>query len=222
MSKIKAGSVFIATPTHVCKRYCAAEFCREVTRNAIEPFACSVIIAGNSKASCSAYYSTASGIEYRDMEFGPEYFGKVDSIHRRITDTALYLRERFLLTDAEWYLSLESDVILWTEGFLPRMVGHNVPVLHTNCYPGFNMCASYGTTQRITMGCTLIKREVIEKISFRYNPDLLGAHYDALFAHDCNVAGIKMYYDPSIQPIHKEDRLPGRGWMNIPESERGM
>lgn len=217
---IEKGSVFVGTPTHICKRYCAREFCEASQKYLVGLYGCKHTIANNSKKSAKTFYGGYSGIDFVDVKFPESCYGQTDSIHKRITTTANWLREMFLATDCKWYLSLESDVI-FNHDFLPRMLKHGVSVLHTNCYHGFNVSDVFGPTDRITMGCTLIARHVIESTAFRYSQTLLAAHYDALFAHDCNELGIPMFYDPEITPLHMEDRLPGRGWNNLPEEERG-
>lgn len=218
MTILKPGGVFIATPTHICKRYCSAEFCKAAIENAVDPFGSKFHVYCNSRASAALYYGDMK-IMYRDIEPIEGFYEQPDSVHKRLVTTVRKLREDFLLTDCDWYLSLEADVILGP-GMLMAMLHHNVDVLHTNCYPGFHTEPEFCETDRITMGCTLVKRHVIEKIPFRYDKGLLAAHYDAFFVNDCRAAGFGVYYDPQIEPDHREDRLPGRGWNNIPASER--
>ena len=126
-------------------------------------------------------------------------------------------------TDKEWYLSLESDVILNKEAV--DLIVSNVQnkfafVLHTNCYSGFNNAKERGNTDRLTMGCTLIHRSVLSEIEFRFDESLPQAHYDAFFAHDCISKNIPMVYDPSIVLEHCHDEKGSRGWCEIPKIER--
>lgn len=217
--KIKKGSIFIATPTHICKRYCSMEFCVAAIESAVKPFEAKFFVAGNSKSSCKIFYNFPE-VQYFDVKLDQSYYSNKEAIHSRLTKTANWLRSIFLTSDCEYYLSLESDVILQGRKQIEAMIDHQKPVLHTNCYPGFNASPEFCSTDRVTMGCTLIQRDVVEAIEFRYDPTLLAAHYDSFFAHDCIARGIPMFYDPNITPVHLEDRLPGRGWSNLPEEER--
>lgn len=210
------SNIFVATPTHIIKRYCAEEFISAVLQHA--PGVEFVVVA-NSRGNPSPYYRR-KGVRFIHQELDESYYDRVDSIHKRIVHSVNFLRDLFLNGKWEYYLSLEADVIL-NSNTIPAMLDRQCfgAVLHTNCYKGFHDLTEFGRVQRITMGCTLIRRPVLESISFRYDPDLLAAHYDALFAHDCNVRGIPMWYDPEIVVEHKSDSQGFRGWHHLPPIE---
>lgn len=212
-------NVFIATPTHIIKRYCASEFTQ-----AVADFApgSEFHIASNSRGSAFSYYAQPH-VKYHDMNFiASFYYGRKDSIHRRIVDTVNFLRGIFLEGYCEYYLSLEADVKI-NKHTLPDILSRmqdGVKVLHTDCYPGFQSSQFFTTVNRLTMGCTMIHRSIVEQIPFRYDQSILAAHYDALFAHDCTAAGISMHYDPNIHVSHMHAPNGGRGWEQLNESER--
>lgn len=52
------------------------------------------------------------------------------------------------------------------------------------------------------MGCTLIRRDVFEKIKFTYFPDLK-AHSDVFFANDVWKNGFRIYVDSGVRLDHK-------------------
>lgn len=52
------------------------------------------------------------------------------------------------------------------------------------------------------LGCTLISREVFEKVQFMYHPDLR-SHSDVFFANDVWKNGFRIYVDSSILLDHK-------------------
>jgi len=212
--------LFIATPTHICKRYCAKRF---VDTTARYTRACDYHhIFCNSRASAREYYSGGDA-DYQDMQFGEEFYGKEDSIHRRIVGTMQALRERFLAGNIRWFLSLESDVMLGPNTIKDMFAAVNkydANIIHANCYPGFNTATKPTMTERITMGCTLICREALEQIEFRYEPTLLGAFHDAFFGSDAMRAGFDTYYMPDIFVEHVHDDVGNRGWEQLPDSEK--
>ena len=226
-------NVFIGTPTHACKRYCVKQFVDAVRRYA--PGAKFVMLCNSRGA--AGFDLFFDGTTYLSPGFSEalddSYFDGADSIHKRITRTCNELRERFLLSDCDLYLSLESDVILGPDT-LPRMVAaisDEYPIVYANCYRwpggrGFLDDTRAGPVDRVTMGCTLMRRKVLEAIGYRYDPNLLGAFPDAHFALDCRNKGFKMWYDPTIWCDHLETPAAKgvgsnrRGWAELPESEK--
>lgn len=210
-------SVFVACPTHIVKRYCAAQFVGAVLEHA--PGAAFTIVA-NSRGNPAPYYRR-EGVRFIHQKLGDEFYDRTDSIHKRIVHSVNFLRQLFLNGEWEYYLSLEADVIL-NAATLPAMLDRLMSfgaVLTTNCYPGFHTVTEFSRVDRLTMGCTLIKRPVLELVEFRYDQSLLAAHYDAFFAHDCNVRKIPMWYDPAIVLEHKSDSQGYRGWHQLPPIE---
>lgn len=218
-------SIFIATPTHSCKRYCAKEFNEAMAEFA--PLCYKAVVFNSTGNIC---YGGEERICNR-VSFLPdarEKKNKIGAIHDRITSSANLLRSQFLeMPQFQWYLSLESDVIL-NKDTLPRLFDLTIMytdcrVFHTECYKDFHPKYEHNPcfVDRMTMGCALIHREVIEKIPFRYDPTLLKAHYDAVFAHDVRVNDYKIVYDAGIVLEHRENSTRGRGWLELPRSEKG-
>jgi hypothetical protein len=86
----------------------------------------------------------------------------------RITKARNLLRKLYLFTDNEYLLFLDSDIIVGARTkriLLNTLRTHNVDILY-NSYlvHNGNVCTS-------GLGCTLIKREVLEKIKFRCGID---------------------------------------------------
>jgi hypothetical protein len=225
-------SIFIATPTHFCKNYCQKEFLEAVLETAVKPYDATIFVLNNSEESSYGTFFLENynnrNIHYIETNFHKSnrefFFGNRLAIHRRITETAKLSRKIFLddCNYGDWYLSLESDVILNKDSFdkiIKNICEKAALILHTNCYCGFNSSKERCFTQSITMGCTLIHRSVLEKINFRHDESLPEAHYDAFFAHDCVSNGIPMIYDPEIHFEHRHEKT-GRGWDKIPSNER--
>lgn len=222
--------VFIGTPTHACKAYCAKEFVAAVRKYAPEA---DFRVMCNSKEDPPDY--AVSGVYYDHIAhlLDSKCYDALGAVHERIIRTCNILREFFLDSEADLYLSLESDVLLGPDT-LPRMlsqVSDEYPVVYANCYrwpngQGFLEQKFAGPVDRVTMGCTLIKRHVLEKIEFRYDPNLLGAFPDAHFAYDCRKYGFGMWYDPTNwvdhveSPATKGTGTTRRGWNDLPKSEQ--
>lgn len=223
-------NLFIGTPTHSCKEYCADRFVDAVLKHAPGAFIC---VLCNSRLDARGY--DVPGVYYdhigRNHLVPPvlddSHYHTKEAVHKRIAKTCNMLREAFLEAEAfDLYLSLESDVILAADT-LPRMleaISDDYPIVYANCYrwPSGRPFLEYtanGPTDRITMGCTLMKRKVLEKIEFRYDPELLAAFPDAHFAYDCRLHGFGMWYDPTIYVEHVEGGKGRRGWGEIPKDE---
>ena len=212
------SSIFIATPTHICKSYCAAEFTR-ATYDHCRKYGAAHYVACNSRGDAFKYYSNPPGVIYtHHPELGTAFSGGQDSIHRRITATMQFLRACFLNGNWEWFLSLESDVII-NEKTVQSMLNCGQLVVHSNCYHGFHACGT-GKVDRITLGCTLIHRSVLEPIHFRYDPKILGAFHDAFFAIDCLNSNKTIWYDETITVEHRHTDAGQRGWERLPSGER--
>lgn len=63
------------------------------------------------------------------------------------------------------------------------------------------------------LGCTMIRREIIEKIPFRFDKDIF-FHDDSFFAEDCYNSGIKWYCDTSMICRHLNNP-----WNYFPENK---
>lgn len=216
-------NIFIATPTHIAKRYCAGKFVDAVIKYAPGS---QFHIASNSRLSAREFYER-EGVTYHDIVLDEMHYECQGAIHRRVVSTVNHLRDIFLnlprMHQCNWFLSLESDVII-KEDTLDRMLWaaceSRAKVVYSNCYPGFLSLTEPGFTDRITLGCTLIHREVVEKIPFRFDMGLLAAFHDAFLAYDCNYQAIRMWYDPGIEPEHVHMGNGDRGWSQFPASEK--
>ena len=221
----QSKDIFIGTPTHFCKRYCADRFMSGIIS---VPKGISKYIVSNSLADASDYYKptqdyTGHNIYFRQLSLDRDFYGHKDSIHRRIVYTMNFLRSMFLDTTCGLYISLESDVIisyqivdeiLFTLGNNPE-----IDILHTNCYKGFNAEQRLSKTNRITLGCTAIKRRVLDSIKFRYDENLLAAFHDAFFIMDAIASGFNAYYHPHIKVNHLRNVNKSQGWDELPREE---
>lgn len=223
-------NIMVATPTYSVKHYAAAHLAKHtdqafpVERRRDGWWR----IVANSREFDWAPFQHVVGLDMIHLNKLPDdHYECKGAIHRRVVASMNQLRELFLSSSSQWFLSLESDVLL-TRKQVRDMIAcvneHRIVCLHTNCYVGFNDSPVFTKTDRLTLGCTLIHRSIIEQFEFKYRPDLLAAFHDALYVYDMNKAGIISHYEPNIQPIHLcEVRSKGsivcRGWQHLPTSE---
>lgn len=217
-------NLFIATPSHSCKRYCANEFTQALKEHAPQAYK-SIIFNSTGRILFGGENEVFQSVSF--LENATDLRNKIGSIHERIVQSAQKLREQFLAGKWEYYLSLESDVIL-NELTIPLLfsLARTYPdcnVFHTECYTSFHPKYENNPQRvhRLTMGCTLIHRDIIKDYPFRYDPLNLAAHYDALFAMDLNNNNVPIIYDANIVLEHRENRTTGRGWIELPRSEKG-
>ncbi len=229
-SRATIPNIMVATPTHSAKHYAAAHLVKYTDR------AFPVerrrdgwwVVAANSKEFNWAPFHRVSGIEMVHLRDLPsDHYECKGAIHRRVVTTMNQMRELFLISSFQWFLSLESDVLLTVNqvnDMIARVNENRIVCLHTNCYVGFNKSPTFTKTTRLTLGCTLIHRSIIEQFEFKYNPDILAAFHDALLITDMTYAGIPAHYDPNVKPVHlcekRDDKgVTLRGWQNLPKSE---
>lgn len=222
-------NMFIATPTHIIKDYCAREFAHEAS---VRFSPSNIFILCNSKEEMRELY-TVNNVNYLHVHFDDSYYNVYGAIQRRVTTTMNILRHIFLehTPKLDWFVSLEADVILNDAAVdeLIRTLNErpDIVVLHTECYHGFQdqLAAQEQTVEvdRMTLGFTAIHRSVLERFEFKINMDMLAAFHDAHFAMDCVANGIKIHYNPKIIVEHRDSgAYNGRGWQNLSLRERGI
>src|SRR5688572_382867 len=98
----KFNNVFIATPTHWVKRYCARTFTYALLEHA--PGARIAVIC-NSKADAVRFYEPlVPGHSYLHLRLDETHFNQPDSIHKRIVASMNLARSMFLAGKEECFL----------------------------------------------------------------------------------------------------------------------
>jgi len=192
---------FIAIYTNVVKDYCDHQFFNNLYQlSRSQP----VFIADNTNGN-SYYTRLQNGCRQNDfanfhvyhLEV-PEHL-KESKFQRNVCDSVNYLRDIYLhQTNLPYFLIIESDVYPPADLLdkLERSIEHldqQDPawgIIGGIYYQGFHNynfnCAqtSLERTAHCLSGCTLYKRELIEKYPFRYDPSNLGSFPDAWISYD--------------------------------------
>ena len=119
------------------------------------------------------------------------YAPRATLFQRNVAESVSYLRDLFLKTDCEYFLVLESDVIV-SPTFLEDInnslskLPENWGALGCLYYEGFHDYAKDGLhqTNHVLSGATVYKRAAIEKYPFRWSEENLGAFPDAWWSID--------------------------------------
>ena len=136
------------------------------------------------------------------------YEPKQTLFQRNVTESVQFLRKKFLESDCEYFLILESDVIV-TEDILERLdntikkLPKDWGALGCLYYEGFHDYTRAGIQQttHVLSGATVYKREAIEKIDFRWSMDNLGAFPDAWWSIDAGQS-YSLWNDHAIRATH--------------------
>ncbi|MCP4648795.1 MAG: hypothetical protein GY853_01765 [PVC group bacterium] len=184
-------SVFIAIYTNKCKEYCDQRFFSNLFSSNLNHASVNVV-------------DNSSDIEYtKKLEKICEDKANVYRIDidekrkdvrflRNVTESVLLLREKFLEGNWKYFIILESDVLPkdneWLTSFME--VTDEADIIGGLYYMGFHDPGLWQgeirvvPTHHVLSGCTLYKREVIEKYPFRWSEENLGAFPDAYICFD--------------------------------------
>jgi hypothetical protein len=182
--------IFCAVYTHQSKRYCDDIFFNSLLTN-IDGDCVHVIDNSNdSQRYCNSIKERfkLKFVENLDIPIHPQQ----TTFHRKVTESVSYLRKMFLTTECKYFLIVESDVILTNQNTVKTLVStiENLPAntgaVGALYYEGFHDYTLTGVQQvpHVLSGCTLYKRELIEKYPFRYDPDNLIPFPDAWICID--------------------------------------
>lgn len=157
---------------------------------------------------------------------------KISQFQRNVCSSVNYLRDLFLRTNHQFFLIIESDVIvpenllqLFTEAdhYLNlrklgtivyerdgKVVNHELKrhgAIGGIYYDGFHdkYLTGLQETNHVLSGCTLYTSHLIEKYPFRYDENNLGAFPDALISYDAK-QDFSLWNDHRIQCKHKHTK----------------
>jgi hypothetical protein len=203
---------FIGTYTNWCKEYCHEQFFKrlsEIKRG--ENAFCFDNTDPDKHDYISDLKDVTDRVGCRWMLFG-NTFKKMDDhqFHYNVQDSLLNLRDIFLRTIVPYLLIIESDVIPPAD-LLDRLdksiaeLPEDWGILGCLYYDGFHDYSKTGVhnTHHALSGCTVYRREVIERYPFRISEDNWAAFPDAWICHDVNQDGkFKIFNDHDIRCEH--------------------
>lgn len=176
---------------------------------------------------------------YRLQQIIPQYYNGPHTIehlqvsradmrtlfHRNVTESVLKLREKFLASDANYMVIIESDVIPPTNLLeLFEEVHDKADIIGGIYYGGFHEQEDFDPnhnefveTHHALSGCTLYSRKIIETIPFRWDPEGMHAFPDAWICYDAKRNGnnFSIANYRKIKCQHLWDRDGSRGHNKI-------
>jgi hypothetical protein len=191
---------FVCTYTNKCKDYCDKKFFENLGK--IKRDIVHVVDNTPDEDYVIKLRRLAPWAHVSRLEVDPN--PSISLFQRNVSDSVNYLRDKFLNSDKEYFLIIESDVIPPAD-LLSRLsediksldfiaasefdLGGVCPhwgILGGLYYEGFHNYDFEGLheTHHVLSGCTVYKRELIEKYSFRYNEAELGPFPDAWICAD--------------------------------------
>jgi hypothetical protein len=215
---------FIAIYTNECKNYCDQQFFQNLFRSDIGDASVHIVdnsidgvYADNLKKIISPlsnnyniYHIVVSRAD-RNMLF-----------LRNVTDSVNYLRDIFLKTQCKYFVILESDVIPpanWLQSFLEVIDKASIigGIYYAGMHPQemFDSNDKFVYTDFVLSGCTLYKREVIERFSFYWSNNVPGAFPDGFMSAEARNAGYKLADYSKIKCQHIHMPSGSRGLENL-------
>lgn len=211
------GKYFIAAYTNEVKDYCDKKF---FTRLHTLSKNCPVHIVDNTEEQ-DYYNKCRRKFSYENFTF---YHLAVDIeprkslFQRRVTESVLLLREKFLATNYPYFLIIESDVIpsrrllkkldktISTLDSLDRYWGILGGLYHLS-FHNYKLEGIQQTYHALS-GCSVYKRSLIEKYPFRWSEENMGAFPDAWICYDAKKE-YTFYNDHNISCKHLENKKTG-------------
>lgn len=209
---------FIAVYTHEVKDYCLVSFFNALGSIAYKNK--EIHIVDNTDSSSHLDKIQKVSREHNSLINNVvSYQPKETLFLRRVTNSVNTLRKSFLESDADYFFIIESDVIvpsniceLFNEAI--SLASPNWGIIGGLYYQTFHYFNTEGLIEvpHALSGCTIYKREVIEKYPFRWSFDNISAFPDAWICYDINKEGLyKIYNYTKIKCEHKHDSSGRRG-----------
>lgn len=180
---------FIAVYTNECKDYCDEKFFGNLLKIKGDNY---LSVVDNTKG--DKYFKRLKELLPNEtvtkLDVSPD--PKETLFQRNVTESVNLLRDEFLKSDKDYFLIIESDIIppknflsLFKEA-IEKLKDENWGIIGGLYYDGFHDFTLKGIQKKshILSGCTIYKRELIEKYKFRYDPDNLGPFPDAWICVD--------------------------------------
>lgn len=214
--------VLVGTPTSDHKLYCQDEFIYKIKRLSYPHY--DIFIADNSQDRKNQKSLMKQGINFIHIK------PRNKPIQQVIADSHEAIRQHFLRGRYDYLLHLESDVMP-TSDIIERLMIHNKPIVSacyfisegTNSHLMIQQIEDWGEIREMAnikdgadmnmmdgklhqvfacgLGACLIRRDVVEKIPFRWSGGDIFP--DSYFSFDANSAGFAKFVDTSLLLEHK-------------------
>ena len=224
--------VFLGIYTCKYKQYCDVEFFDRILT--LNPMPSQIFIVDNSLDNKGAYLKRIKQLmakcsvpwEAVHIEEAVKKGESKSYPARVICKSANKVREKFLKSDADAMWILESDVFPIADDCVSMLAEHmdKYAAIGGIYYEGFHKPEWFKddfneivpletTTYIILSGCTLYRRDLVEKTAFRWG--MVGDVHllpDACYSHDLDCAGLKRANYTKIKCRHLCDENKMRGW----------
>lgn len=205
---------FIGVYTNACKDYCDQTFFNQLAEITRRQDAIVSIVDNTDQLKDQYYvrlqqlilYLAPSQWRLSQVAVAPSDH----QFHNNVVESVSALRDQFLTGDADYFLIIESDVIPPAD-LLDRLdksiaqLPEDWGILGCLYYDGFHDYTKTGIqqTHHALSGCTVYRREVIERYPFRISEENWGAFPDAWICYDVNKDGhYKIFNDHDIRCEH--------------------
>ena len=227
---------FIAIYTHECKSYCDQEFFTRIYQIARRSPESEVWVVDNTDNN-NYIHKLDEMLDFPALKADIPLEPQETKFLRNVTNSVNKLREVFLYSNKvtkpefDYFLIIESDVKP-PEDLLERFDktierienlqdaemesgkwdGKYCGALGALYYTGFHDYTKQGLqeTHHVLSGCTVYKRELIEKQPFRWSKENQAAFPDAWMSVDAGNLGYKLYNDHDIQCEHIHNKNGSR------------
>lgn len=207
---------FIGTYTNWAKEYCDAQFFENVgqIQQAAEEIPAVMVVDNtdpdkhdylqNLRLQADRFLMGKVAIAHTYHRYSEHQF------HYNVVNSATIIRNHFLASGAHYLLIIESDVIppvdllARLDATIEKLPG-DWGILGCLYYEGFHDYSKTGIyrTHHALSGCTVYRREVVERYPFRISAENWGAFPDAWISYDVNQEGkYKIFNDHDIRCEH--------------------
>ncbi len=220
---MKEARILVGCPTYWGKAYCLAEYTDRVKKLSYSNY--DILLIDNSKNEKYLHKIQTNGLR---AEKGPWN----EDVKERIIASRNVLRQKVLDEGYDYFLSLEQDIlppidviekllqrgkevvtgVYHKQGTLPGGRKTSYALLYTEqngklvlVHPERLKQNKLIPIHACGLGCILIHRSVLEKVTFR-KPNQGVAQDDMMFCYDAQKAGFHLYADPIVicEHLHKD------------------
>jgi hypothetical protein len=195
---INYSDFFIAIYTNQCKNYCDQQFFKNLFQSDIGDAGVHIVDNSIDEEYVKSLQNLISPLS-QNCSIDHIIVSREDKqtlFLRNVTESVNFLRDMFLKTSCKYFVILESDVLPpqnWLHSF--NEVIEKADIIGGIYYKGFHSTEMFSLpdefqfTHHVLSGCALYKREVIERIPFRWSLENRGAFPDAWICYDSSRNG---------------------------------